>query len=116
MGGQTGATTEPITSSTTKWRLAMLTPPRNAGASRDSSRVSPRRLRRIGCTGRRDRADGPPLVIIHGTALHTLPEGYRRYLEHYFCEVFKLEGTPLRIQFKTSANPYVGAPARRKGH
>jgi GTP-binding protein len=58
----------------------------------------------------------PPLVVIHGTALAHIPASYRRYLEHFFVETFQLRGTPLRIQFKTSANPYVGAPARRKGH
>jgi len=58
----------------------------------------------------------PPLVVIHGTALSHIPASYRRYLEHFFVETFQLRGTPLRIQFKTAANPYVGAPARRRGH
>ena len=58
----------------------------------------------------------PPLVVIHGTALSHIPASYRRYLEHFFVEAFQLRGTPLRIQFKTAANPYVGAPARRRGH
>ena len=51
----------------------------------------------------------PPLVIIHGTALGHIPVSYRRYLEHFFTEAFQLRGTPLRIQFKTGANPYAGA-------
>jgi GTP-binding protein len=58
----------------------------------------------------------PPLVVIHGTALSHIPASYKRYLEHFFVEAFQLRGTPLRIQFKTAANPYVGAPARRRGH
>jgi len=58
----------------------------------------------------------PPLVVIHGTALTHIPASYKRYLEHFFVEAFQLRGTPLRIQFKTGANPYVGAPARRRGH
>jgi len=58
----------------------------------------------------------PPLIIIHGSALAHIPETYRRYLEHFFTEAFQLRGTPLRIQFKTGANPYADAPARRKGH
>jgi GTPase len=57
----------------------------------------------------------PPLVVIHGTALAHIPAAYRRYLEHFFLETFQLRGTPLKIQFKTAANPYVGAKARRKG-
>ena len=48
----------------------------------------------------------PPLIIIHGTALGHIPEPYRRYLEHFFSDAFQLRGTPLRIQFKTGANPY----------
>ncbi len=56
----------------------------------------------------------PPLIVIHGTALGHIPDSYRRYLEHFFAEVFQLRGTPLRIQFKTGQNPYASAPARRK--
>ncbi|MBI5923533.1 MAG: ribosome biogenesis GTPase Der [Betaproteobacteria bacterium] len=48
----------------------------------------------------------PPLIVIHGNALDHLPEAYRRYLERAFVEVFKLRGTPLRVQFKSSSNPY----------
>ncbi|MGE4334878.1 MAG: ribosome biogenesis GTPase Der [Pigmentiphaga sp.] len=49
----------------------------------------------------------PPLVIIHGNALDAVPDSYRRYLEGRFRTAFKLEGTPLRIEFKSSHNPYV---------
>ncbi len=55
----------------------------------------------------------PPLIVIHGSALGHIPATYRRYLEHFFCEAFQLRGTPLRIQFKTGANPYAEAPKRR---
>ncbi|MGC1817760.1 MAG: ribosome biogenesis GTPase Der, partial [Casimicrobiaceae bacterium] len=55
----------------------------------------------------------PPLVIIHGSALHHVPDAYRRYLEHFFTDAFQLRGTPLRIQFKTGANPYADTTARR---
>jgi len=54
----------------------------------------------------------PPLVVIHGTALHHIADGYRRYLEHFFADAFKLKGTPLRIQFKTGANPYADKARR----
>ena len=57
----------------------------------------------------------PPLVIIHGTGLGHIPDTYRRYLEHFLVDTFQLRGTPLRIQFKTGANPYAESPARRKG-
>jgi GTP-binding protein len=49
----------------------------------------------------------PPLVIIHGNALDAVPDTYRRYLETRFRNAFELAGTPLRIEFKSSRNPYV---------
>ena len=55
----------------------------------------------------------PPLVIIHGSALQHVPDAYRRFLEHFFTDAFKLRGTPLRIQFKTGVNPYADCNARR---
>lgn len=48
----------------------------------------------------------PPLIIIHGNALDAISDSYRRYLETRFRTAFKLEGTPLRIEFKSSQNPY----------
>ncbi|MBB4012475.1 ribosome biogenesis GTPase Der [Niveibacterium umoris] len=48
----------------------------------------------------------PPVVVVHGNALEHIPDSYRRFLEHNFMEVFKLQGTPLRIQFKTAHNPF----------
>jgi len=48
----------------------------------------------------------PPLVVIHGNALDAIPESYRRYLEARFRAEFKLDGTPLRLEFKSSTNPY----------
>jgi len=48
----------------------------------------------------------PPVIIIHGSALDSVPDSYRRYLERCFVEAFKLQGTPLRIQFKIAGNPF----------
>ena len=56
----------------------------------------------------------PPLIVVHGSALKHVPDAYRRYLEHFFSDAFKLRGTPLRIQFKVGANPYADPPARRR--
>ena len=50
----------------------------------------------------------PPLVIIHGNALERVPNSYQRYLEHALRKHFKLQGTPLRVQFKHGRNPYAG--------
>ena len=48
----------------------------------------------------------PPIIIIHGNSLENVPKTYQRYLEGRFREAFKLQGTPLRIEFKSSKNPY----------
>ena len=48
----------------------------------------------------------PPVVVIHGNSLDKIPDSYRRYLEGWFCDKFGLQGTPLRIEFRTSTNPY----------
>ncbi len=48
----------------------------------------------------------PPIIVVHGNALDHIGDSYKRYLEHSFREAFKLQGTPLRIQFNTSHNPY----------
>lgn len=48
----------------------------------------------------------PPIIVIHGNALEYVPDSYRRYLERTFMEQFQLQGTPLRVQFKTSKNPF----------
>lgn len=54
----------------------------------------------------------PPIVVIHGNALEHVPASYTRYLERTFMEAFKLQGTPLRIQYRTSHNPYADRNAR----
>ena len=56
----------------------------------------------------------PPIVVIHGSALGSIPRSYRRYLEHFFREAFQLQGTPLGIQWKTGANPYADAATHRR--
>ena len=48
----------------------------------------------------------PPLIIIHGSALDKVPDSYSRYLEKTFCDAFKLQGTPLRIEYKSGKNPF----------
>ena len=50
----------------------------------------------------------PPVVVIHGNQTQHVPDAYRRYLENYFRRVFRLEGTPMRIEFRTDENPYAG--------
>jgi len=48
----------------------------------------------------------PPIIVIHGNSLEHVGSAYKRYLEGRFRKAFNLEGTPLRIEMKTSDNPY----------
>ena len=48
----------------------------------------------------------PPIIVVHGNAVDQIGDSYRRYLESTFRQAFKLQGTPLRIQFVTSRNPF----------
>jgi GTP-binding protein len=50
----------------------------------------------------------PPVIVIHGNQTEKLPEAYRRYLINRFRKAFRLQGTPVRIRFKTSDNPFKG--------
>jgi GTP-binding protein len=48
----------------------------------------------------------PPIIVIHGNALDAISEPYKRYLEKHFRDTFNLIGTPLRIELRTSKNPF----------
>lgn len=48
----------------------------------------------------------PPVVVVHGNSLEHVTDSYRRYLEGRIREHFKLVGTPLRVEMKTSRNPF----------
>ncbi|MDR2991781.1 MAG: ribosome biogenesis GTPase Der [Burkholderiaceae bacterium] len=48
----------------------------------------------------------PPVIVIHGNSLEGVTDAYRRYLEGRFRKAFDLTGTPLRIELKTTRNPY----------
>ncbi len=48
----------------------------------------------------------PPIIVIHGTAVDQITDSYKRYLKHTFRDAFRLQGTPLRIQFVTAKNPF----------
>jgi GTP-binding protein len=55
----------------------------------------------------------PPVIVVHGNGLDQVPDTYRRYLEATFRETFSLEGTPLRVEFRsTTRNPYAKSDAR----
>jgi GTP-binding protein len=48
----------------------------------------------------------PPVIVIHGNSLEHVTDAYKRFLEGRFRKEFNLTGTPLRIEMKTSKNPY----------
>lgn len=48
----------------------------------------------------------PPIVVIHGNQVTSLPDSYKRYLMNYFRRTLKIMGSPIRILFKESENPY----------
>jgi GTP-binding protein len=50
----------------------------------------------------------PPIIVVHGNQTDEVPEAYRRYLMNVFRKRLGLEGTPIRIDFKTSDNPFAG--------
>ena len=49
----------------------------------------------------------PPVIVIHGNSLEHVTDAYKRFLEGRFREHFKLTGTPLRIEMKSTRNPFV---------
>lgn len=48
----------------------------------------------------------PPVIVIHGNSLEHVTDAYKRFLEGRFRKEFALTGTPLRIEMKTSHNPF----------
>jgi GTPase len=48
----------------------------------------------------------PPIVVVHGNALEHVTDAYKRYLEGRIRDHFKLVGTPLRVEMKSSRNPF----------
>jgi GTP-binding protein len=48
----------------------------------------------------------PPVIVVHGNSLEHVTDAYKRFLEGRFRKAFDLTGTPLRVEMKTSHNPY----------
>jgi GTP-binding protein len=56
----------------------------------------------------------PPVIVIHGNRLDAVAPGYRRYLEGSFRDAFGLQGTPLRVEFRTGRNPFAARGSNRR--
>jgi GTP-binding protein len=50
----------------------------------------------------------PPVIVIHGNQTRHVPEAYRRYLVNVFRKTYDLQGTPVRVEFRSDENPYAG--------
>lgn len=48
----------------------------------------------------------PPIVVVHGNSLEHVTDSYKRFLEGRIRDHFKLVGTPLRVEMKSSRNPF----------
>ncbi|WP_419418680.1 ribosome biogenesis GTPase Der [Legionella sp. D16C41] len=48
----------------------------------------------------------PPIIVIHGNQLDSLPDSYKRYLINNFTTHLGLVGTPLKLEFKGNINPF----------
>jgi GTPase len=48
----------------------------------------------------------PPIIVVHGNQVQHVPDAYRRYLSNVFRKNFKLEGTPVRVEFRSDENPF----------
>ncbi len=57
----------------------------------------------------------PPVIVIHGNQVASVPDTYRRYLANYFIQALGLQGTPLRMEFKQGKNPYSDKGGARHG-
>lgn len=50
----------------------------------------------------------PPIIVIHGNQVKELPDSYKRFLMNYYRKALEIMGTPIRIQFQNSENPFEG--------
>jgi GTPase len=48
----------------------------------------------------------PPVVVVHGNSLEGVTDSYKRYLEGRIRKAFDLTGTPMRVEMKSSSNPF----------
>lgn len=55
----------------------------------------------------------PPVIVIHGNQTNKLPDHYKRYLEKTFRKALDMQGTPIKLVFKTGDNPYADKKKKR---
>jgi GTP-binding protein len=45
---------------------------------------------------------------VHGNQTDKVPDSYKRYLEKVYSRVLEMTGTPLKVEFRSSDNPFAG--------
>ena len=48
----------------------------------------------------------PPIFIVYGNQTNKIPESYKRFLINQIRKKFRFWGTPIRLEFRNSINPY----------
>jgi GTP-binding protein len=66
------------------------------------------RGRRIKLRYAHQGGQNPPIIVIHGNQTDAVPDPYKRYLVNRFRKVLQLDGTPIRLEFRSGENPYKG--------
>ncbi len=66
------------------------------------------RGRRIKLRFAHQGGQNPPIIVIHGSRTSAIPDSYRRYLMNGFQKHLKLQGTPVRVEFRSGKNPFAG--------
>lgn len=56
----------------------------------------------------------PPRIVVHGSKAGNVPEAYKRYLANQFREQFDLYATPVAVEFRSDANPFLRDKPREK--
>ena len=49
----------------------------------------------------------PPSFIIYHNKNSKIPKVTKRYITNQIRETFKLQGTPIRVNLRSSVNPYI---------
>lgn len=66
------------------------------------------RGRRIKLRYAHQGGQNPPIIVIHGNQTDAVPDTYKRFLINRFRKALKLDGTPIRLEFRSGENPYEG--------
>jgi GTP-binding protein len=64
------------------------------------------RGRRIKLRYAHQGGQNPPVIVVHGNQTERVPDAYRRFLVNTFRRELRLVGTPLRVEFRTTENPF----------